>query len=43
MNIILDNTLYDIMAFVDEHPGGSSVFKTETDLTKKFNDAGHSS
>jgi len=43
MNIILDNTLYDITAFVDEHPGGSNVFKTDTDLTKKFNDAGHSS
>jgi len=43
MNIIINNILYDITTFVDEHPGGNAVFKKDTNHTEDFNTVGHSS
>ena len=43
MEIILNNILYDISTFVEEHPGGNAVFKHAVDMTKEFNAVGHSS
>lgn len=50
MKIIINNNIYDITTFITEHPGGAGVFTKYTnpdnenipDLTKKFNDIGHS-
>lgn len=42
MIIYIDSNKYDITEFVNEHPGGSEVFKDGTDLTKEFNEVGHS-
>lgn len=46
--IIINNNIYDITTFINEHPGGPDVFKSRTDtdttpdLTHKFNEVGHS-
>ncbi len=29
MRIIINNTIYDITTFVNEHPGGPEVFRTQ--------------
>jgi len=50
MKIIINNNIYDITTFITEHPGGAGVFtkyanpdnENIPDLTKKFNDIGHS-
>ena len=49
MKIIINNNIYDITTFVQEHPGGPDVFKLDEknkdeliDFTQKFNDVGHS-
>jgi cytochrome b involved in lipid metabolism len=42
MIITIDNKLYDITEFINEHPGGMHVFKNGTDMTEEFNKAGHS-
>ena len=50
MKIIINNNIYDITTFVQEHPGGPDVFNRGggecesdiPDLTQKFNDVGHS-
>ena len=42
INIILDNKLYNITTYINEHPGGTEVFKNNQDLTEKFNEVGHS-
>ena len=43
MKIILNNKIYDITTFVNEHPGGAEIFTHMFDHTKQFNDIGHSS
>ena len=43
MIIVINNTIYDISTFIDEHPGGNNVFKDSKDMTKQFNEVGHSS
>ena len=48
MKIIINNTIYDITTFIDEHPGGKEVFgeineNEIKDMTDKFNEVGHSS
>ncbi|CAO3585163.1 unnamed protein product [Absidia cylindrospora] len=42
--MIIDNKVYDITAFVDEHPGGEEVLIDEgaRDATGPFEDVGHS-
>ena len=46
--IIINNNIYDITTFINEHPGGPDVFTARTDtdttpdLTHKFNEVGHS-
>jgi NAD(P)H-flavin reductase len=42
MIITIDNKLYDITEFINEHPGGKNVFKNDTDMTEEFNKVGHS-
>jgi NAD(P)H-flavin reductase len=48
MRIIINNNIYDITTFIQEHPGGPDVFKLDEnkdeliDFTQKFNDVGHS-
>jgi NAD(P)H-flavin reductase len=51
MKIIINNNVYDITTFIQEHPGGPEVFKLDekngsknefVDFTHKFNDVGHS-
>ena len=50
MRVIINNAIYDITTFVNEHPGGPDVFKVNTkpvngelsDLTERFNEVGHS-
>lgn len=42
MIIYIENYKYDITEFVNEHPGGAEVFKDGADLTKEFNEVGHS-
>jgi len=42
INIILDNKLYNITTYINEHPGGTEVFINNEDLTEKFNEVGHS-
>jgi len=43
--IILDNKIYDITKFLDEHPGGEEVLLEQAggDGTESFEDVGHSS
>ena len=40
---VMNNTIYDISTFIDEHPGGNNVFKDSKDMTEQFNDVGRSS
>ncbi|KAI8889237.1 cytochrome b5 [Backusella circina FSU 941] len=42
--MIIDNKVYDITKFVDEHPGGEEVLIDEgaKDATGPFDDVGHS-
>ncbi|KAI9004888.1 cytochrome b5-like heme/steroid binding domain-containing protein [Phycomyces nitens] len=42
--MIINNKVYDITKFVDEHPGGEEVLVDEgaKDATASFNDIGHS-
>ena len=50
MRIIINNNIYDITTFINEHPGGPEVFRLDAaaatepppDLTTKFNEVGHS-
>lgn len=50
MRIIINNNIYDITTFINEHPGGPEVFRLHgdadaddlPDLTHKFNEVGHS-
>lgn len=42
MKIIINNNLYDITEFINEHPGGNHVFKNGSDMTEEFNAVGHS-
>ena len=48
MRIIINNNIYDITTFTNEHPGGPEVFRLDADedalpdLTHKFNGVGHS-
>jgi NAD(P)H-flavin reductase len=42
MIIYINNNKYDVTEFVNEHPGGSNVFKDGEDLTKEFEEASHS-
>lgn len=42
MHIIIDNNKYDITEFINEHPGGADVFKEGADMTKEFEEVGHS-
>ena len=52
MRIIINNNIYDITTFINEHPGGPEVFRLDADadadadalpdLTHKFNEVGHS-
>jgi cytochrome b involved in lipid metabolism len=42
MKIIINNQLYDITTFVNEHPGGNNVFKDGADMTEEFNKVSHS-
>lgn len=41
---IIDNVVYDVSAFLDEHPGGHEVLINEIgkDATEEFDDIGHS-
>ena len=42
MIIYIENHKYDVTEFVNEHPGGAEVFNNGADLTKEFNEVGHS-
>jgi NAD(P)H-flavin reductase len=42
MIIYINNDKYDITEFMNEHPGGSNVFKDGEDLTEEFEDVHHS-
>ena len=54
MKIVINNSIYDISTFINEHPGGADVFHHESkiegaardndvmDYTEKFNEVGHS-
>jgi ferredoxin-NADP reductase len=48
MRVIINNSLYDITTFIPEHPGGPTVFGSDSDndnnnnITEKFNEVGHS-
>lgn len=41
---IIDNIVYDVTKFLDEHPGGHEVLveKAGSDATEAFDDIGHS-
>ena len=39
----MNNKIYDITTFVNEHPGSAEIFTHMFDHTKQFNDIGHSS
>ncbi|KAL5759345.1 hypothetical protein ACOSP7_017870 [Xanthoceras sorbifolium] len=42
--ILIDNKVYDVTKYLDEHPGGDDVVLAATakDATDEFEDAGHS-
>ncbi|KAJ4710725.1 cytochrome b5 [Melia azedarach] len=42
--IVIDNKVYDVSSYLDEHPGGDDVVLAATgkDATDEFEDAGHS-
>ncbi|CAI9096438.1 OLC1v1032591C1 [Oldenlandia corymbosa var. corymbosa] len=42
--VVIDGKVYDVSAYLDEHPGGDDVLLTATgkDATDEFEDAGHS-
>ncbi|UJR30179.1 hypothetical protein I4U23_017719 [Adineta vaga] len=42
--MVIDNCVYDITKFIDEHPGGEEVLKENhgKDATNAFEDVGHS-
>ncbi|KAI9169317.1 hypothetical protein LWI28_010639 [Acer negundo] len=42
--IVIDNKVYDVTSYLDEHPGGDDVVLAATakDATDEFEDAGHS-
>jgi len=42
MIITINNKLYDVTEFINEHPGGKNVFENDADLTEEFNKVGHS-
>lgn len=42
MHIIIHNKKYNITEFMNEHPGGATVFKHNEDLTQDFEDVYHS-
>ncbi|XP_068199993.1 cytochrome b5 isoform X2 [Antennarius striatus] len=43
--IIIDNKVYDVSSFLEEHPGGEEVLREQAggDATESFEDVGHSS
>jgi len=43
--LIINNRVYDVTKFIDEHPGGEEVLKEQhgKDATNAFEDVGHSS
>ena len=43
--IIINNNVYDVESYLDEHPGGAEIIidAVGTDATDEFNDIGHSS
>jgi cytochrome b involved in lipid metabolism len=43
--ICIENNIYDVTAFLSEHPGGSEILEQVmfTDATQVFNAMGHSS
>lgn len=42
--VVIDGKVYDVTAYLDEHPGGDDVLLTATgkDAKEEFEDAGHS-
>ncbi|KAL7148903.1 hypothetical protein ABFS83_05G004400 [Erythranthe nasuta] len=42
--VVIDGKVYDVSAYLDEHPGGDDVLLKATgkDATEEFEDAGHS-
>ncbi|KAL3511027.1 hypothetical protein ACH5RR_030428 [Cinchona calisaya] len=42
--VVIDGKVYDVSAYLDEHPGGDDVLLSATgkDATEEFEDAGHS-
>ncbi|KAF8592720.1 cytochrome b5 [Ramaria rubella] len=42
--LLVDNKVYDVSKFIDEHPGGDEVMLAEAgkDATEAFEDVGHS-
>ncbi|CAH3133793.1 unnamed protein product [Porites lobata] len=43
--LVIDNKVYDVTKFLDEHPGGEEVLLEQAggDATESFEDVGHSS
>lgn len=43
--IIINNNVYDVTTFLEEHPGGEEVLREQAggDATESFEDVGHSS
>ncbi|XP_070784250.1 cytochrome b5 isoform X2 [Enoplosus armatus] len=43
--IIINNNVYDVTKFLEEHPGGEEVLREQAggDATESFEDVGHSS
>ncbi|KAK1885039.1 Cytochrome b5 [Dissostichus eleginoides] len=43
--IIINNSVYDVTKFLEEHPGGEEVLREQAggDATESFEDVGHSS
>ncbi|XP_065343642.1 cytochrome b5 [Cloeon dipterum] len=43
--LVIDNGVYDVTAFLNEHPGGEEVLLEQAgrDATESFEDVGHSS
>ncbi|KAM7434799.1 Cytochrome b5 [Porites harrisoni] len=43
--LVIDNKVYDVTKFLDEHPGGEEVLLEQAggDATENFEDVGHSS